>query len=82
MKITKTQQAIQAFQSGDVKTALGIVRTFRVGVSKEQQKIFSQGYECLVHPSFYAQLKANIPARIEKAKREFESMFLNAINVK
>lgn len=56
MAISKSQQARDAFKTGDVKNALKIASTFKIGVTRKQKAILSRGYEVLVNPSFYKQL--------------------------
>lgn len=44
---TKTQKAIGLLNSGDVKGALRIFRTFRIGFSKEEKRIIGIACECM-----------------------------------
>jgi len=53
---SKTQQMLQLLQAGEVKKALAIAKTFRMGFTREEQKVIQRGYECLVHPEFYIKL--------------------------
>lgn len=54
--MTKTEMAQNAFRTGDVKTALRIAKTFKIGLEKAEQKQITLAYECMVHPDFYQQI--------------------------
>jgi len=70
--ISKTDQAIAAFDAGDFKKALHISKDFRIGVSKEDRDRMALAYECLVRPDFYRQLGTDIEAAIDEGKAVFE----------
>ena len=65
--VTKTAIAFQALEAGDVKEALRIFSTFKFGLTAEQRKAIKVGYECIVHPKFYQQLKVDTAKAIENA---------------
>jgi hypothetical protein len=65
---TKTQQAKHLFESGDLKAALKITKDFRLGLHPQERKALSLGYEAIVHPSFYVQLKKDPQTLVESAK--------------
>ena len=44
---TKTEKAINLFESGCLKEALSIFRTFRIGFTKEERRTLKIAYECL-----------------------------------
>lgn len=54
--VSKTRQAVEKFLSGDVKGALKIAGTFRIGLTKDEQATLKRGYECMINPTFYVQL--------------------------
>lgn len=65
---SKTQQAKHLFESGDLKAALKIVKDFRLGLQPQERKALSLGYEAIVHPGFYLQLKKDPQTLVEAAK--------------
>ena len=72
--MTKTKQAADFLNKGDLKSCLNILKTFKSGVSKEESKQIGLAYECIVHPSFYSfrgqeWIAANIKAGEELAKK-------------
>lgn len=73
---TKTNQAREAYLNGDVKTALRIASSFRLGLSREESILLKRGYECLVHPTFYIQLGMNPEKTVADALDLFRSKFL------
>lgn len=73
---TKTQKAITAYKLGDVKTALRIVKDFRAGITPEERKVFSKGYEALVWPGWCDQLKQSRPEMVDAAKALFEEKII------
>ena len=72
---TKTQQAKELFESGDLKGALKLVKGFRMGLTSNQRSALSVGYECLVHPNFYQQLGKCLETEINKAKAVLAEFF-------
>jgi len=54
--VTKTQQAKDLINAGDLKGGLKIVQTFRA-LPREDKKLFGQCWEAMVHPSFYKQTR-------------------------
>ena len=71
--VTKTQQAINAWQAGDQKTALKIVSGFRK-MDRATLKVLQLGYEAMVHPEFYEQLHGPkvVRQRVEEALARLE----------
>lgn len=71
----KTQQVKELFASGDVKAALRIAKTFRLGVTCDERKTIVRGYECMVNPGFYVALGFDpalcVMQATETAKRLF-----------
>lgn len=71
--ISKSDQVRTHLAAGQLKEALALAKGFRLGLTKAQSNAIKTGYECMVHPAFYIQLKVDIPAAIEageKALRE------------
>lgn len=55
--ITKTEKAISLFQSGCLKEAFAIFRTFRIGFTKEERRTLQIASESLTgNASFYQQI--------------------------
>ncbi|KYD28559.1 hypothetical protein [Geobacillus stearothermophilus] len=69
---TKVKQAIELYRNGDIKKALGLAKTFRIGLTKEERGQLARGYECIVHKAFYESIGRNPKEEIEKAKAIFE----------
>ncbi len=65
--MTKTEQALHLLNTGCTKEALRIFSTFKLGLTVGQRKTLKTGYECLVHPAFYAQLKINVDKAVAEA---------------
>ncbi|MBH8599087.1 MULTISPECIES: hypothetical protein [unclassified Thermoactinomyces] len=72
----KTELAKEAYRSGNVKKALWIAKSFRIGLSKDDRDKIVRAYECLVHPDFYLMLGKSPEEEIEKGKRVFEEKIL------
>lgn len=55
---TKTSKAIDLFKSGDIKGALRIFCSFKIGFTKEDKHKIEVAYECLTgNESFYKSLQ-------------------------
>lgn len=65
--MTKTDQALALIAAGQVKEGLKIFSTFKLGLTKEQCGKLKTGYECLVHPEFYKQLKVDVDQAVAEA---------------
>lgn len=66
---TKTKQAIDLYQKGDLKKSLSIFKTFKIGFTKEEQETISKAYEILTgKESFYKQLGIDTKKEVEKAR--------------
>lgn len=72
---SKTLQAKEAFLSGDVKEALKIASTFKIGLIKGEMTVLKRGYEAIVHPAFYKQLGKDPEALIKEASELFVVKF-------
>lgn len=76
-KYMKTEKAIKLFQSGCLKEALAIFRTFRIGFSKEEKRIIQIAYESLAgNDSFYASLGIDTAECILKSKQILAEKYL------
>lgn len=73
---SKTSQAVAAFEEGDLKLALKIASTFRMGVTPEQAKALKKGYECHLYASTYIQMGQDPEACIEAARKVFQELFM------
>lgn len=74
--IRKTDLAVEFFQQGNVKEALKIAKTFKIGLTYEEHKQIVRGYECMVHGDFYRQIGKNIEDEIEKGIGLFRDKIL------
>lgn len=67
--ITKTEQAKSFLKNGDLKSCLRILKTFRVGISKNDKRSIEIGYECLSgNDNFYRQIGVDIQNEISKSR--------------
>lgn len=74
---TKTNKAISLLQCGDLKAALAIFSTFRIGFTKEEQRTLKIASESLSgNSSFYSQLGIDTDKAIEKSKSIITSKYL------
>lgn len=74
---TKTEKAINLFQSGCLKEALSIFRTFRIGFTKEERRTLQIASESLAgNASFYQQLGIDTNKEIERSKSIIASKYL------
>lgn len=72
---TKTQTAKSLLEAGDLKGCLKLVKDFRIGIDPKDRKALSLGYEALVHPGFYVQIKKDPSAMVEDAKWVLSQLF-------
>lgn len=72
---SKTHIAKALYLSGDLKAALKIVKDFRLGLQPQERKALSLGYEAIVHPSFYVQLRKNPAELVDAATEVLRRMF-------
>ncbi|MDR1459888.1 MAG: hypothetical protein LBI60_06710 [Bacteroidales bacterium] len=77
MKVKKTDKARQFLESGDFKSALGIVRNFRIGIAPNDIRTFQIAFESLSgNEKFYQQLGIDTGEQIQLAK-SFINKYLN-----
>lgn len=75
--ITKTEKAILLFRSGQLKEALSIFRTFRIGFTKEERRTLQIASESLSGNSgFYRQLGIDTNKEIERSKQLLINKYL------
>jgi hypothetical protein len=65
--MTKTAQVQSLIAAGDRKGALKMASDFRGGITTEQRKALKKGYECIVWPEQYRQMKVDVEAAVESA---------------
>ena len=74
---TKTNKATSLLRSGNLKEALSIFRTFRIGFTKEERRTLQIASESLSgNASFYQQLGIDTTTEIEKSKSILTSKYL------
>ena len=74
---TKTNKATSLLRSGNLKEALSIFRTFRIGFTKEERRTLQIASESLSGNSlFYQQLGIDTDNEIEKSKAILVSKYL------
>ena len=65
---TKTEKAISLFQSGCLKEALAIFRSFRIGFTREERRTLQIASESLSgNASFYQQIGIDTDSMISKS---------------
>jgi hypothetical protein len=65
--ISKTSQVRAAIKAGDRKLALKMASDFRIGVTVAQQRALKKGYECMVWPDTYRQMKVDVDEAVSYA---------------
>lgn len=74
--MTKTDKAIRRFREGNIKGALAIFSTFRIGFTKEERDTLCLAYESLTgHSKFYESLGINTSEAIRKATSIIEQRY-------
>lgn len=74
---TKTNKAISMLRAGNLKEALSIFRTFRIGFTKEERRTLQIASESLSGNSlFYQQLGIDTDKEIEKSRSILTSKYL------
>ena len=56
---TKSDKVRVLVQQGKFKEALSIVKTFKLGFSKQQRELFQRAHEAQWNPAFYTKLGHN-----------------------
>lgn len=65
---TKTSKAVEAFKAGDIKGALRIFKTFKIGFSVAERRTIQIAYESMTgNESFYQSLQIDTTAAITAA---------------
>ena len=62
--MTKTEIVRQHIASKDYKAALRIAKTFKIGLTREEQRMLQYAHECIVYPESYEQLGRDIEKTI------------------
>lgn len=76
--ITKTEKAVSLFQSGYLKEALAIFRTFRIGFTKEERRTLQIASESLMgNGSFYQQIGIDTDSMISKSVEIITEKYLS-----
>lgn len=74
---TKTSKATSLLRAGNLKEALSIFRTFRIGFTKEERRTLQIASESLSgNSSFYRQLGIDTYKEVEKSKSILTSKYL------
>ena len=67
---TKTQKAVKLISSGDWKSGLQLIRTFRIGFTKEEMRTVEIASDVLNgHESFYRGLKIDTKKAVADCKK-------------
>lgn len=77
MMETKTYKAITLLRKGDLKAALAIFSTFRIGFATDEKRTLEIAHECLCGgAAFYRQIGIDAEAEIDKSRRILEAKYL------
>lgn len=69
LPITKTDKARAFFKNDDYKSCLRILKTFKIGFTKEEKRMLEIAYECLSgKANFYRQLGIDVSSYINQGK--------------
>lgn len=80
---TKTEKAVKLFQSGCLKEALAIFRTFRIGFTKEERRTLQIASESITgNSSFYKQIGIDTDSMIMKSKEIIIEKYLSNERIK
>ena len=61
--------------AGDYKKALGIVKGFRFGITREESGQITRAYECFINPGFYSQIGKDPNIEIAEGVRILKSLY-------
>lgn len=74
---TKTQRAVSLLKAGDVKEALKIFKTFRLGLSKEEMRTIGIACECLCgNGDFYSSIGIDCRQAVNEAVAVVSAKYL------
>lgn len=77
---TKTNKAVLLFRSGQLKEALAIFRTFKIGFTNDERRTLQIASEALSgNDVFYKQIGIDTGREIEKSKELLTNKYLNSI---
>lgn len=71
----KSNKVRRLVATGEYKAALSIAKGFRVGISREDIGTMTRGFECMVHPGFYAQLGMDESYEIDRAIKTVKKLY-------
>lgn len=69
---TKVEMVKQYINNDEIRKALALAKTFKIGLTREERGILARGYECMTHRQFYVQLGMDPEKEIEKAIKVLE----------
>lgn len=74
---SKVEKAKFLLRSGEFIKALGIIRTFKIGFSKEEKRSMQIAYECLVgNDKFYLALGIDTEKEIKRTRQLLSDKYL------
>lgn len=74
---TKTQRAVSLLKAGDVKEALKIFKTFRLGLSNEEKRTIVIACECLCgNGDFYSSIGIDCRQAVNEAVAVVSAKYL------
>lgn len=73
--LTKSAIVRELVANSEYKKALGIVKGFRLGITKEDLNKIRLAYECMVHSGFYEQLGKDTTAAIAEGIAVLKTLY-------
>lgn len=78
MKEKKSEKAKRLFLAGDIKGALGVIKTFPFGFTREEKRVIEIAYESLIgRDAFYQRLGIDTAAMIAQSKEIIAEKYTN-----
>jgi hypothetical protein len=73
---SKTSIVKDHVATGDYHHALKIAKTFRIGLTRDEQRAIQYAYECMVHADSYRQLGRDIDETISQGVKVLQEHFV------
>lgn len=72
----RKSDAVRAYvKCGQIKEALRIAKTFRLGITRDQADAMCWAYECIVHPKFYAEIGIDVAEKVRIGTEVLQSLY-------
>lgn len=74
-RVTKTYRVKDSMKKGNWKNAFKLAKTFKLGITIEQQEVIKRAYECILYPRFFTQIGINVSEAINDGKKTLFSIY-------